>query len=514
MTNFDLSKQIFAFLKQAGVERVIVCAGARNAPLVMALEKETYKTYSFFEERSASFFALGLIKSFQKPVAVFTTSGTAAAELLPACIEAAYQGLPLILITADRPKNYRGTGSPQTIVQPGLFRNYVENEYDFDINSRSFYFKWSYKKPLHINVSFDEPLIDKASKDPYPVQIEKTGQISSMPVKKFISERPLIIVSEISPQYVTLVTDFILARRAPVYAESLSLLKSNPALENYILKSSEQFVKELFRLELCDSVIRIGGVPTVRFWRDLEGEYRDVPVLNFTDLPYSGLSRELGVLPVDSLSANETFPAEVLTTIKKIDAKLQTEKEKLFGKHPLSEPALAFKLSQMVGRHGIYLGNSLPIRHWDQFAKCDSHSVYANRGANGIDGQISSYLGWSENLDHSYCLVGDLTALYDLASLGLTPQLKSNRRFIMVMNNFGGQIFKRVFKNEKFINQHQTQFYHWAKMWNWSYLQVAKLDDFKKIDTFNTPNVVVEIVPDSAQTEKFWEEWDMICQSV
>lgn len=514
MTNFDLSRQIFAFLKQAGVEKVVVCAGARNAPLVMGLENEDFKVYSYFEERSSAFFALGLMKAYHKPVAIITTSGTAAAELLPACIEASYQGLPLILITADRPKSFRGTGSPQTIVQPGLYKEYVESEYDFDVHTKSFPFKWSFKKPIHVNVSFDEPLIDKSSHSLIPFNIEQTSPVHPKQKRKFLSDRPLIIVSEIAPQYVSLVSDFIRTMKAPVYAESMSLLKSDPSLESYIVKSSEQYVKQLFRLELCDSVIRIGGVPTIRFWRDLEGEYKDVPVLNFTDLPFSGLSRDVDCLKIEALAPFRPFPSDVLSVIRKIDLKLQVEKEKLFNQFPLSEPAMAFKISQLVGRHGIYLGNSLPIRHWDQFAKCDSHLIYANRGANGIDGQLSTYLGWSENLDHSYCLVGDLTALYDLAALGLTQQLNENRRYIFIINNFGGQIFKRVFKNENFINKHQTQFYHWAKMWNWSYLQVSDLPDFKKVDTFNTQNVVVEVVPDVEQTHKFWEDWDMICQSV
>lgn len=514
MTNFDLSRQVFAFLKQAGVEKLVVCAGARNAPLVMAIANENFKTYSFFEERSAAFFALGLIKAYHKPVAVLTTSGTAAAELLPACIEAAYQGIPLILITADRPKNFRGTGSPQTIVQPGLFKNYVESEYDLDVHTKAFPFKWSFKKPLHINVSFDEPLIDKSSHSLVPVTIEKPQNAPTKAKKVFQGERPLIVVSELGLQHVSQVSEFIRAVKAPVYAESMSLLKSDPTLENYLIKSSEQYVKQLFRLELCDSIIRIGGIPTFRFWRDLEGEYKDVPVVSYSDLSFTGLSRETDCLPIETLRATQSFPPDILQVIRKIDVKLQAEKEKLFNQFPLSEQALTHKISQMVGRHGIYLGNSLPIRHWDQFAQCDSHLVYANRGANGIDGQISTYLGWSENLDHSYCLVGDLTTLYDLASLGLTPLLNENRRFIVIMNNFGGQIFKRVFKNDNFINKHQTQFYHWAKMWNWSYLLVSNVADLKKADTFNTPNVVIEVVPDEAQTEKFWEDWDLICQSV
>ena len=310
------------------------------------------------------------------------------------------------------------------------------------------------------------------------------------------------------------VIEFIIRTRAPVYLESTSLLKAYPQLDAYVVKSSEHFVKQVFTLELCDSVIRIGSVPTLRFWRDLEADYKDVPVLNYTDLPFSGLSRETIQLEIQTLNSFLQYPADVLVIVKKLDNSLQSEKEKLFIKYPLSEPALIKRLSAQVGRDGLYLGNSLPIRYWDQFAKCDSRAVCANRGANGIDGQISSYLGWSENLDLSYCLVGDLTALYDLASLGLTDQLTQNKRFLMIMNNFGGHIFKRLFKNDKFINKHSTQFYHWAKMWNWSYLLVSCLDDFVKINSFNTSNVVVEIVPDQNQTDQFWDDWDVICQSV
>ena len=168
MTNTDLSRMVYSVLKQAGTEHLVVCAGARNAPLVLNLENlPGFKIFQFFEERSAAFFALGLMRASGKPVAVLTTSGTAAAELLPAVIEAHYQGLPLILVTADRPKAYRGTGSPQTIQQPGLYSTYVENVYDLDVHSGNCTFKWSLKKPLHLNVAFDEPLIDLAG----PVEI-------------------------------------------------------------------------------------------------------------------------------------------------------------------------------------------------------------------------------------------------------------------------------------------------------------------------------------------------------
>ncbi|HAO96568.1 MAG TPA: 2-succinyl-5-enolpyruvyl-6-hydroxy-3-cyclohexene-1-carboxylic-acid synthase, partial [Verrucomicrobiales bacterium] len=110
-----------------GVREFVVCAGARNLSLVLAVIRcEGTKVWSHFEERSAAFFALGRIRKSGAPVAVITTSGTAVAELMPAVIEAHYQQRPLIVITGDRPPRYRASGAPQTIEQVGLFGNYVE----------------------------------------------------------------------------------------------------------------------------------------------------------------------------------------------------------------------------------------------------------------------------------------------------------------------------------------------------------------------------------------------------
>ena len=200
--------------------------------------------------------------------------------------------------------------------------------------------------------------------------------------------------------------------------------------------------------------------------------------------------------------------------IKRLDEELQAAKEALLKKFPLSEQSLTWKLSLVINKNPLYLGNSLPIRNWDQFAECNSISLCANRGANGIDGQVSSYLGWSESLEKSYCYIGDLTAFYDLVALGLNTQLNPNQRFVVVMNNFGGQIFKRVFKNDKFINGHNTQFYHWAKMWNWDYQKILAPDELEKIDRLTGTFNIIEILPNAEQTQLFWDEWDNLCQKL
>src|SRR5438477_4553812 len=138
MSNIAAARAIIERVRGLGVVDFCVCGGSRNAPLIAALASG----YTFVDERSAAFFALGRAKRDGKPVAVVTTSGTAAAELLPATIEAFYSGVPLVLITADRPARYRGTGAPQSIEQVGLFGIYATTELE----------GWNRRAPLHINV--------------------------------------------------------------------------------------------------------------------------------------------------------------------------------------------------------------------------------------------------------------------------------------------------------------------------------------------------------------------------
>ena len=131
--NHELALSILKQLSAQGVKTLAVCAGARNAPFIHILEKsEGFEVLSFFDERSAAFFALGRAKREERPVAVLTTSGTAVSELLSAGIEAFYSNVPLVFLTSDRPKRLRGSGAPQTIKQKDIFQNYAEFIYDLD----------------------------------------------------------------------------------------------------------------------------------------------------------------------------------------------------------------------------------------------------------------------------------------------------------------------------------------------------------------------------------------------
>ena len=155
MTNIERARQLVEQVRSLGTSDFCTCAGSRNSPFLAVLgnpaTRQPGNLFSFVDERSAAFFALGRIKQHGNPVAVVTTSGTAVAELLPAVIEAHYSALPLILITADRPARYLGSGAPQAIEQISIFGSYAATSLD----------GWNRARPLHLNIEFDEPLIDE-----------------------------------------------------------------------------------------------------------------------------------------------------------------------------------------------------------------------------------------------------------------------------------------------------------------------------------------------------------------
>lgn len=158
--NRKLAQHVIDEIIKANITEVCVCPSKRNAPLVALLvDFKALKTYFWPEERSAAFFALGRSRRLEQGVAVITTSGSAAGELLPAAMEAHYAGVPLLLITADRPRSFRGTGAPQTAEQVGLFGVYAGYACDLEGEERFNLQEWDQKRPAHVNVCFSEPLL-------------------------------------------------------------------------------------------------------------------------------------------------------------------------------------------------------------------------------------------------------------------------------------------------------------------------------------------------------------------
>jgi len=457
MNNIAEARRVIEQACSLGASDFCVCAGSRNAPLLAVLAGSDLRIYSFVDERAAAFFALGRAKLTGRPAAVVTTSGTAVAELLPAAIEAHYSGTPLILITADRPARYRGTGAPQSIEQEEIFGLYAR------------------RSVTHINVEFDEPLIDEevawergrpARRSP-STPASTAGETPALP-----GGRPLVILGGLHVSDRPSVRDFAKKLNAPIYAEPLSGLREDPALAHLLITAGERMIGR----GKFDSVIRVGNVPTLRFWRDLDESRRDLPLVSFSALPFTGCSRG-EVYPLEALPSDIT-PRDRDEAFFADDRERSDAIAQILDDEPNSELAMFRELSRTIPPNArVYLGNSLPIREWDLAATREPRGfdIAASRGANGIDGQLSTFFGQCDPSRPNVCVVGDLTVIYDSNAPWIVRQLDIGIDWrIVIINNGGGRIFSRVpslrkldaSMRERIIeNAHDLRFNHWAAMW-------------------------------------------------
>jgi 2-succinyl-5-enolpyruvyl-6-hydroxy-3-cyclohexene-1-carboxylate synthase len=514
--------QVLQEVINSGVTEFCICSGSRNTPIVMALSKEpSFKQYFWFEERSAAFFALGRSKLTQRPVAVITTSGTAAGELLPATMEAYYTGIPLLLITADRPRSYRGTGAPQTAEQVGLFGIYAQFSQDVEATERCDLSSWNKDGPAHLNICLDEPLnlpfehVESLNRNHDPViQRKALGNPELLNAFLHTVKHPLVVVSAIKPEAREAVAKFIIQLNAPVYLEGVSGLREDARLQHLRIHRTEKIWPHPEQAGYpLDGILRIGGVPTFRLWRDLSDK-KQVQVCSINDVPFSGLCGA-PIIHADIAHFMEEYtpPHRLSSSLYEkwmIADRLYYQKlEALYKEEPQAEQTLFYELSRQIpmGSH-IYLGNSLPIREWDLFATSENRhfTVTASRGLSGIDGQISTFLGMSSPTVSNWAILGDLTTLYDLAGPWILHQLPHHPIKLVVVNNGGGKIFSRMYPLESIQNRHDFNFRPIADMWRLHYEKVTRFPATFSEDK----NLLIEVVPDDAATDRFWKKFNTL----
>ncbi|MBV9495263.1 MAG: hypothetical protein JOZ54_13525 [Acidobacteria bacterium] len=299
--------------------------------------------------------------------------------------------------------------------------------------------------------------------------------------------RPLVLIGGLHTRDRERVRSFALALGAPVYAEALSGLREDPALADLHVFNERMLSRGGF-----DEVIRIGNVPTLRFWRDIA-----IPTTHYSRLPFAGMDhgevRSIDDLPSPTrVSRGDAFFA--------LDREKRAQLEGILDDEPTSELAMFRQLSRELPENArVYIGNSLPIREWDLAATREPRgfTIEANRGANGIDGQLSTFFGWCAPNATNVAIVGDLTALYDLNAPWIVPQLDASFR-IVIMNNGGGRIFSRVaslrpldpaYRRRVIENDHRLHFDDWARMFG--------------ID-------VLELTPDDEASQRVWARYDAL----
>lgn len=462
------------------LNKIYFCTGARNHDLLQFFNESSV---SFeYDERVASFKALGHAKFTGEPVGICTTSGTAVSECTSAMLEAYYSKVPLILITGDRPKKLHGTGSPQTIEHEILTRSCRNSYLEVSLNELGSVNFDELKFPAHINVLVDDTL-------PHDLKIKYQTSINSF--KEFMKNfsRPLFLFSHENKSMRGLIKRFT-STDLPFYAEALS---GGRDLSYF---KTEKHLVRLFSEKYFDCVVRIGHTPLSKVWRLLEKT--PCPVFSFDERNLPGLS--FGeVLPWDSHQIINSV--EFWECLKYLDPSRTgtndlEELKILIEKYPSSEIAIFSMINEVLKVNEIvYLGNSLIIRFFELTQKKEL-KIFGNRGVNGIDGQLASAIGIANSTRESvYCILGDITTYYDLSALKDIPQ----NLHLIIINNKGGRIFDSLGLNKKIVMEHKGDFKKICYGLNLSYSDDIK--DFGKVQ-------VLELIPVQSETESFLLEWN------
>lgn len=539
--------QLVALLRAHEIRNVVLCPGSRNTPIIHTLANHPYFTcYSVTDERSAGFFALGLALSGGRPAAVCCTSGTALLNLHPAVAEAFYQQVPLVVISADRPASWIGQMDGQTLPQPNVFGPLVKSSVNLPeihtseeewycnrlVNEALLELNHHGKGPVHINVPISEPLFQFTAED--------------LPDVRVITRYQGLNVYD--RQYDDLIT------RLNGYTKRMMVVGQMNLIYLFERKICKLLYKHFAWLTEHTGNQTVPGIPVKNFDAIIyslpeEEQAKLVPDLLIT---YGGhvVSKRLKQLlrkhppkehwhvAADGQVA-DTFCS--LTTVIEMDpfeflekiAYLLENKPCEYPKRweqlskQMAEPDFAFSEMAAIGKVlkslptdvVLHLANSSTVRYAQLFQIPDSVEVCCNRGTSGIEGSLSTALGYAWASDKlNFVLIGDLSFFYDMNALWCN-HLRGNLR-IMLLNNGGGEIFqslpglKMEARTHRFVTAlHQTKAEGWAQERGFDYTAVhtmeeldAALSDFMQADQQGNPKFM-EVFTDKAEDIRLLKEY-------
>lgn len=471
--NLAQADAFVAALAAAGLQHVALGPGARSAPLAAAfLRRPEIECHVINDERAAGFFALGIGKASARPAAVLTTSGTAAANLLPALMEANLAAVPLIALSADRPPEAVGWGANQTVDQTKLYGDQVRAFHTLpladaasdDAGSRALAARLVEESlapvpgPVHVNLPLREPLLPETLPAPPPLPLPPVirAPAPSLPahlddIAARLSGRPGIILcgeARYPTGFAAAVTRLAERLDAPVIAEALSNLRHGPHDRSRLLAHAARFLRNA-PPPAPDWVLRFGAFPVSRVLeRWLAGLTRAEHLL--VALPGrrpDPLKRSDTLLCGDPLAIAGALAALCRPANADFSTTwLAAEQEAaVFPDTPFFEGTIARVLLAALptGAH-CFVGNSLAIRAVDAFGGLSDKTLtlHGNRGAAGIDGNLATAAGIAAATRAPIALlVGDQTLLHDCGSLAL---LAGRDALIVLLDNGGGGIFEHL----------------------------------------------------------------------
>ncbi|MBT2786219.1 MULTISPECIES: 2-succinyl-5-enolpyruvyl-6-hydroxy-3-cyclohexene-1-carboxylic-acid synthase [unclassified Halomonas] len=509
-------------LYRLGVRDVVLAPGSRSSPLTMTASKHAgLRCHCHFDERGLGFMALGIARGSQRAVAIITTSGTAVANLYPAVVEAKLLGVPLIVLSADRPIELLDNGSNQAIDQRDIFSRHTIVHHDLpppDADIKAAFLLSTIDQaidqqrrtpgPLHINCRYREPLypgdclVDAsdylaplgnwlmASKPWSDWSSSKVIPALNNEWETFAQQRGLIVVGSIDdPQQAQQVVALAKQLGWPLLADVQSQLRFDPhnLIHFDLALHDERFSAELAKAEV---LLQFGGrLISKRLTQFIAQQpWQDVwlvdPLPQRLDPDYCVKRRLIG-LPADFIAAlpahSEQSPWHQLDSLQRRTSHLVEEQCTAF-----SELGVCHQLAQLAEGQ-LFIGNSLPARLMNMLGRHRQTplQVFANRGASGIDGLIATAYGLSCTCSQPTTIVlGDTSALHDLNSLALLKQA-AQPLVVVILNNDGGSIFHMlpVPKGgellERYYRQpHGLNFEYAAKMFGLGHSAPDSLDAF------------------------------------
>ena len=497
-------------LARAGMTDACTSPGSRSTPLVLALAREPrLRAHSTIDERSSGFFALGAAKASGRPVAITCTSGTAVANLLPAVIEASEACVPLIVLSADRPPELRAVGAGQTIDQIKIFGDAVRWFFEVGdhgagaehwiraLAARAYAVARDPRRPgpVHLNWALREPLVPEG-----PVTPGSPGRPGGRPWLRVLDpghapvalaelvEKPVrgVIVAGrddrgLDPAIPALAVD----ARYPLLADPLSGARSGAAaIAHYDLLVREDPAPEL--------IIRVGDLPTskpLREWLARHPDARQIvvdPHGTWQD-PASVVDTVLRCDP-RSLQAPVAAEPSWLASWREADARAGAAIGAVLG-DSLSEPNVVRTLADALAPDATLLvAASMPVRELESFwpVLASPPRVLANRGANGIDGTISTAFGIAAvSPGPAFALVGDVALAHDIGGLLAARRLEIPLTIVLI-DNGGGAIFDRlpIASTADVYEQHVAtptglDFAHAAALYGLPYTNPTTLDELR-----------------------------------
>lgn len=539
--------QLASLLRSFGIKRIVLCPGSRNIPIVQTFANiPDFTCYPMTDERSAGFFALGLALHGGTPVAVCCTSGTALLNLHPAVAEAFYQQVPLVIISADRPAAWIGQMDGQTLPQPGVFGTLVKKSVNLPevtneesewfcnrlINEALLELNHHGKGPVHINVPISEPFFLLPEKELPSARVitryqglniyDKDYQPLIERLNKY--QRRMIVVGQMNLIYLfDKKYTKMLYKHFAWFTENIS----NRTIPGMPIRNIEPLLcsmsneeQEKMRPEL---LITYGGhIISKRLKKFL----RKHPPMEHWHVSVDG---EVVDLFGSLTTIIEMDPFEFLEKIAPMLDSRTPEYPKIWETRSKAIPQASFAYSEMsaigeVIQHlpvpcSLHLANSSVVRYAQLFDLPEEVEILSNRGTNGIEGSLSTALGYATASDKlNFIFIGDLSFFYDMNALW-NSNYGTNIR-ILLLNNAGGEIFHALPGLElhenarRFVTAtHTTSARAWAEDRGFEYLSAHNENELHTaINVFTQPDVtthpiLLEVFTDKALDIELLKEY-------